>query len=175
MSAATPNSERLPPSTLDVLMSMLTAEAGAGADTARRWAGEVLRGGVSSEALVELALLQDHEGDKAGALLPRALGDAGIEAEPPERLHALFYRLILRAYTDGGMAVRDLSFVLEGCLAHQPGTAGIGEDARHDLWCVLHAAETHLATRSAADAGMVPVEESEVVAAARTAFARLGA
>ena len=72
--------DQLPISTLELLTSMFTAELGAG--TARGWADDMLAAGVSSDALVELALLGDHEQAKAMALLPEALRDAGIEAQP---------------------------------------------------------------------------------------------
>ncbi len=50
---------RLPASTLDPLLSMLTADSGAG--TARKWADDMPTVGASSDALVGLALLGDHE------------------------------------------------------------------------------------------------------------------
>ncbi len=87
--------DRLPASTLNMLLSMLTADPGAA--TARRWADDMLTAGVSSDALVELALLGDHEWSRVAVLLPRALRDAGIETEARGPLLLLFYRLLLHA------------------------------------------------------------------------------
>ncbi len=165
--------DQLPASTLDVLLSMLTAEPGAG--TACRWADDMLTAGVSSDALVELALLGDHEWREAAALLPRALRDAGIETEPRGPLLLLFYRLLFHAWRDGRLDLNEFGSLLENCLACEPGTEGIGKDKERMLNDLVHTLALHRAWRADQEACLVVVGEDDVARAVRTAFDRLGA
>jgi hypothetical protein len=167
-------SRRLPASTLELLLSMLTAGPGAG--TARKWADDMLTPGASSDALVELALLGGHEAARAAALLPRALRDAGIETEPRGPLLLLFYRLLLLAWLDGRVEVGEFALLLETCLACEPpGTEGIDADKKDALDGLMRTLALHRACHADREACPVPVEKGEVAAAARTAFARLNA
>ena len=163
-----------------MLLSMLTADPGAG--TARRWADDMLMAGVSSHALVELALLGGHEWSRVAALLPRALRDAGIETEPrgPLPLLLLFYRLLLLVWLDGRMEAGGFALLLETCLAGEPGTEGIGadregigadrKDALNDVMRTLALYRAGCADREGCP---VLAEEGDVAAVARTAFAGL--
>ena len=166
--------DQLPASTLDLLLSMFTADPGAG--TARGWADEMLTAGVSSEAaLAELALLGDHESHRVAALLPRAIRDAGIETEPRGRLLLLFYRLLLHAWLDGQVEVGGFALLLGTCLAREPGTGGIGADGKDALNDLMRTLALYRACCADREGCPTPVEEGDVAAVARTAFARLSA
>ncbi len=163
--------DRLPASTLNMLLSMLTADPGAA--TARRWADDMLTAGVSSDALVELALLGDHEWSRVAVLLPRALRDAGIETEPRGPLLLLFYRLLLHAWLDGRMEVGGFALLLETCLAGEPGTEGIGTDRKDALSDLMRTLALYRACCADREGCPVLAEEGDVAAVARTAFAGL--
>ena len=165
--------DRLPASTLNMLLSMLTADPGAA--TACRWADDMLTAGVSSDALVELALLGDHEWSRVAVLLPRALRDAGIETEPRGPLLLLFYRLLLHAWLDGQVEVGGFALLLGTCLAREPGTEGIGADGKDALNDLMRTLALYRACCADREGCPVPVEEGGVAKVARTAFARLNA
>lgn len=171
--SAVPDPDRLPASTLQLLTSMLTADLGAG--TARKWADDVLKAGASSDALIELALLEDHEWNRVSALLPQALRDAGIEPEPRGSLLVLFYRLLIGAWLDGHLGLNEFELLLETRLVREPGAEAIGEDRRKALGELLHTLALRQAYLADREECPVATEEDEVAMAARTALARLSA
>ncbi len=129
--------KELPPSTLALLNAHYTGDLGAA--TARGWADDMLTGGVSSDALIDMALLADHEWQRAGQLLHKALNDAGIATEPPWQLSLMFFRLLLQAYLEDRLTTGEFSQNFEQAYNFGPSTEGVPENLTAALSSVFEA------------------------------------
>ncbi|QAY75610.1 hypothetical protein [Sphingosinicella sp. BN140058] len=130
--------EALPLSTLELLNDLCIGKPDP--SNARRWAGDILATGISSDALIETALLRDDEWQRAGELVHQALEDGGILKEPRWQIALTFLRLLMRAYLDAAITAEEFSDRFEHAYADQPSAEGIPEAVELPLRSVYKAA-----------------------------------